>query len=220
MSLITCPECKILISNTTDSCPHCGYNLKKKKSQQAQGIGCLIIIVIFVIIYMTGSNSSDSKKTETSNPKSPEESRKEQAETPLTIGVSYNQIMNYLDSDISMSRATDVRGQPRYMGQTSDYMAVLEIIGSREDVSQATLMLSCSKDAPEALVRNTAILLRFVKNIDSENYLGSDWINSALEHLNQTGEPVEKIVGSKLIKVSQIERLGMTVVTVKHKNVD
>ena len=75
MALITCPECKKKISDTTNSCPKCGYKLTpekvaeiKKKEQQAQkgcGIGCLAVIIIMAL-YMIGSFSSDSKKTEPS----------------------------------------------------------------------------------------------------------------------------------------------------------
>jgi len=90
MSLVTCPECKKKISDTTDSCPNCGYKLTsekvaeiKKKEKQVQkgcGIGCLAVIVIFAILYMIGSFSSDSQKTETSTPKTQEQIRKEQIE--------------------------------------------------------------------------------------------------------------------------------------------
>jgi hypothetical protein len=72
MALITCPECKKKISDTTDSCPNCGYKLTpakvaeiKKKMEQQAGIGCLavaVIVIIFVVLYMSGFFSSDSKK--------------------------------------------------------------------------------------------------------------------------------------------------------------
>lgn len=31
MSLIRCPECKGQISDTAESCPHCGYIISKSK---------------------------------------------------------------------------------------------------------------------------------------------------------------------------------------------
>lgn len=88
MAMITCPECKKKISENTDSCPNCGYQLTperiaeiKKKEQQVQkgcGIGCLSVIVIFVVLYMISSFSSDSTKK--AAPKTKEEIRKEQIE--------------------------------------------------------------------------------------------------------------------------------------------
>ena len=29
MTLIKCPECNATVSNTANTCPHCGYNIKK-----------------------------------------------------------------------------------------------------------------------------------------------------------------------------------------------
>ena len=141
-----------------------------------------------------------------------------QTKKPLTIGISYNQIMEYLDQYISMSKSSDVRGQTSYMGQTSDNLAILEIIGNKKDVSQATLMIGIPNDAPKILVRNTAILLRFMKNIAPEWKSGSDWATSALKRISSTGEPEEIIRGSKSIKLSLIKVLGIVSVTVKHKN--
>jgi hypothetical protein len=141
-----------------------------------------------------------------------------QTEKPLTIGISYNQIMEYLDQYIPMSKSSDVRGQPRYMGQTSDNLAMLEIIGIKNDVSQATLMIGIPNDSPKILIRNSGILLRFIENIAPEWKAGSDWATSALKRLGSTGEPEEIIKGSKSIKLSLIKVLGIVSVTVKHKN--
>ena len=51
-----------------------------------------------------------------------------QIDKHLTIGISYNQIMAYLDQYISMSKSSDIDGQPRYNGQTSDNLAFLEMV--------------------------------------------------------------------------------------------
>lgn len=141
-----------------------------------------------------------------------------QTEKPLTIGISYNQIMEYLGQYISMSKSTDVRGQPRYMGQTSDNLAMLEIIGNKEDVSQTTLIIGVPNDAPNILVRNSAMLLRFIKNVAPEWESGSDWAASALKRVSSTGDSEEIIIkGDKSINLSFIKVLGMVTVTVKHK---
>jgi len=137
---------------------------------------------------------------------------------PLTIGISYNQIMEDLDQYISQSKSSDVRGQPRYMGTTSDSLVILEIIGVKKDISQATLMIGIPNDAPKILVRNTAILMRFMKNIAPEWRLASDWATGALKCIIATGETEEIIRGSKSIKISLIKFLGIVSVTVKHKN--
>jgi hypothetical protein len=72
MALITCPECKKQISDTTDSCPNCGYKLTpgkineiKKKSEavgKKVGIGCLVVFIAFgclcAICYNMGPDKS------------------------------------------------------------------------------------------------------------------------------------------------------------------
>jgi len=141
-----------------------------------------------------------------------------QTEQPLTIGISYNQIMEYLDQYISMSKSSDIDGQPRYNGQTSDDMAFLEIIGNKKDVSQAGLMLGIPIDAPTILVRNTAILLRFMKNVVPEWKGGVEWVTSALERISSTGGSEKIIMGRKSIEVTLIKVYGIVCVSVKHKN--
>lgn len=37
MALINCPECNKEISDTTKSCPHCGYSIKKEITQTELG---------------------------------------------------------------------------------------------------------------------------------------------------------------------------------------
>ena len=46
MSLIRCPECNNEISDTSNSCIHCGYKLKKDSSKNKK----LAIIAFIVII--------------------------------------------------------------------------------------------------------------------------------------------------------------------------
>lgn len=52
MALINCKECNKEISDTVDSCPHCGYNLKNKKPKKNM-IGIIVVIGIVVISILT-----------------------------------------------------------------------------------------------------------------------------------------------------------------------
>jgi len=51
MSLINCPECTHSISDTAESCPSCGYQLKKKSSPQSSSRKILLIIAICLGIF-------------------------------------------------------------------------------------------------------------------------------------------------------------------------
>lgn len=141
-----------------------------------------------------------------------------QSERRLTIGISYRQVTENLDQFISMSKSTDVDGQTRYIGQTSDSLASLEIIGNKFDVTQTTLMIRSPKGAAEIVSRNAAILLRFVRNTTPEWRESSDWVTSALRRVGSAGKPEQITRGNKSIEVSLIDNLDMVSVTVKHKN--
>lgn len=72
MTLIRCPECEKSISETADSCPHCGWRLTPEqvlqiKERQAKeknlAVGCLVIGALVVSVIVIGAlvagNSSD-----------------------------------------------------------------------------------------------------------------------------------------------------------------
>lgn len=62
MALINCPECKRLISDTADFCPHCGFKLsqeiveeiKRQKENKRTKIDCLIFLILFAILIVIG----------------------------------------------------------------------------------------------------------------------------------------------------------------------
>ena len=69
MAIIPCPECKRRISETTGSCPKCGYELTpekveetkdKEKKLQTAGltIGCLVPLMFVLVIFMCSQESS------------------------------------------------------------------------------------------------------------------------------------------------------------------
>jgi len=135
------------------------------------------------------------------------------------IGISYDEVMEYLSNFFSMEKATLVHGQERYMGQTSDSLAVLEIIGNKDNISQATLMIGVPSDAPRILVRNTAMLLRFLENTVPEWTNSSEWATAAMKRVtNIPGVSDVKVVkGNKLITMTFLKPVGMLSLTVKHK---
>ena len=57
------------------------------------------------------------------------------------IDISYQQVMHYLSNFFHMEKGTPVRNAPRYMGKTKDGTAVLEVIGDKRNIIQASVML-------------------------------------------------------------------------------
>ena len=106
---------------------------------------------------------------------------------------------------------------PRYMGMTGDNLALLEVIGDKRNIRQATLAIALPNDSRSALVRNSAMFMRFVKNAVPDWPGSEDWAIAALKKATATGNPVERVFGSRRVTVTFQKPLGMVLVTVKHK---
>jgi len=135
------------------------------------------------------------------------------------IDISYDQVMEYLSNFFLMEKSTPVDGQDRYMGQTFDNLAVLEIIGKKNNISQATLMIGIPNDAADKLVRNTILAMRFLENTVPEWTDSNEWITANAKRVADIPgvSDVEVFKGNKLITMTFLKPLGMLTLTVKHK---
>ena len=135
------------------------------------------------------------------------------------IGISYHQVMEYLSDFFSMEKSPLVDGRDRYIAQSANNMAILEIIGNKNNISSTTLSVFFPNDAPEILIENTAMLLRFLKNTVPGWPNSSDWVTAALnEFVNSPNSSKSIVKGNKLITIQIIKPLGMITLTVKHKS--
>ena len=135
----------------------------------------------------------------------------------LKTGLSYREITSYLSNVITLQRSSSVDGQPRYMGMSGDKLSMLEVIGDKSNITQATLAIGVPNDSPTALARNSAMVLRFVKNA-THGWPGStDWTVAALQKAAATENPVETTYGARRITMTFLKPMGMIMVTVKHK---
>jgi hypothetical protein len=125
--------------------------------------------------------------------------------------------MNYLNNFFKMERATPVDGEDRYMGQTESKLGMLETIGKKENLTSASLMVFFPNDKPELVVENTAIALRFLKNVAPEWKDSSDWFNEAIEKFGRGVTKESKVIGEKAIEMTFVKEFGMVMVTAKGK---
>ncbi len=142
---------------------------------------------------------------------SPEEATEEK-----TLGVSYVNMMSYLSNMFTMKQESQVQGKDRWMGQTANQLALLELIGDKDDLSSVSLMFGVPNDAPNVVIENSAILLRFLKNAVPEWNDSSAWATDALEQIakNPTQE-IKETYNGKVVKMTAIKELGMITVIVK-----
>lgn len=167
--------------------------------------------------------SADTKppKTEQSAPSSissSSQTKSNQTES-RAINISYEQVMEYLSDFLIMEKSTPVRGQDRYTGQTADSLAVLEIIGNKNNISEATILIGIPNDAPDKLVRNTILAMRFLKNTVPEWANSAEWITANAKRVADIpgASDVKVVKGDKLITMTFLKPLGMLTLTVKHK---
>jgi hypothetical protein len=133
------------------------------------------------------------------------------------IGISYEQATQYLDSDFKMQKSSPVNGRDRYMSMSTSDLAILEIIGQKHDITQASLTIGIPNDVPAVLTRHSAMLLRFLKNTVPDWAGSSEWAVNTIQKVANGGDEATTIKGRKAITMKFIKPLGMLIVTVKEK---
>ena len=72
MALIQCPECNKEISDSTNTCPHCGFKLKSKRDNKKWLIpvivGAVIVVVALVVTAIALSAKKDAQSAATTAP--------------------------------------------------------------------------------------------------------------------------------------------------------
>ncbi len=135
-----------------------------------------------------------------------------------SIGLSYAEVTQYLSNAIVMRRSTAVYGQPRYLGMTNDKLAIMEIIGVKKNILQASLIIGLPNDSRSVLQRNTVMLLRFMTNIAPDWNGGTHWAAQALDQVTSSSNSTTYIIrGDKRIEITFLKPLAMISLTVKHK---
>jgi len=134
------------------------------------------------------------------------------------IGISYKQVMDYLTNFFQMEKKTQVFGQDRYMGTTSDKQADLEVIGDKGNISSVTLSLRLSKDGKLA-ERNNTMMLRLLKNTVPNWKDSSNWANNTLEQITTASKNSRSIIHeNKKITMQFFRPLNMVLLIVEHKH--
>jgi hypothetical protein len=125
--------------------------------------------------------------------------------------LSTTQIMNYLTSFFGPLERGDIDdGTPRYMSTSSNGLVILELQGQRENVSSAALIVGLPSDRQDLVMENTAISLRFLKNVAPGWDGAADWLTNSLGTL--THSPDSEITtgyGSNVITLKLFAPLGM-----------
>jgi hypothetical protein len=132
--------------------------------------------------------------------------------------VSYRTVTAQLGKFFAMKTAKRLEGQDRYIGQTDDKMATLEIIGNKNNVSEACFMAGLPTDNPGAAERNGGFAFSFIQNIEPEWTDAPNWIAENLVNItNSQTEYVEIVRGERRVRLRWRKTIGMMSISVRHK---
>lgn len=98
------------------------------------------------------------------------------------------------------------------MGRSSEGVAILEILGDKRNISQATLIVAAPKDSPKDMLKNAMYVVAFRKNmgIDTEEFV------RAFDEVARTGEKQTLLIGDKEVHLINAQPLGFTI-SVNHR---
>ena len=199
-------------------------------------LGCFMVLVIFIVsVSRTTQDESSSKsrpqfRPSATNPEaSPKSSAAPQVTAPRpsasgsvhrTIGISYDSFMKYLSNIFVMTKTDVLKAGDRYMGMTGDKLASLEVIGDKQNISEACLVVGLPSDSDSVLARNGGLILRFVANCDPDWEDAVTWATDTVGRLVSSGDSsVEQITrGDKLIEMRWIKPQRMVFLSVRHRD--
>jgi hypothetical protein len=165
-------------------------------------------IFFVVLAFLLGSQSA----TDSASPFD-QGSNKERPAYPTKhpIGLRYEQVLAYLDNFFVMEKTDPVRGYERRMGQSK--VSLLEVMGDKDDIVSATLIIGLPNDSPKHLIENSAMMLRFLMNTFPEWEGASDWALKTIQ--NREDDQITR--GDKRLRIGILEEMGMISIAVEHK---
>lgn len=131
-------------------------------------------------------------------------------ENPAGTGITYEQATKTIDSEIALKSSPLANGEDRHMGATNDDLAVLEIVGPKENITKAYLMVIVSSDAsPQASDRNRILFSQFVKNVVPNSPEAEEWAEAAKKKVLKTPNVEQhKAFGANTLSVKFLEPLA------------
>lgn len=131
------------------------------------------------------------------------------------IYVSYNQAMKLLQT-FDMQTSTLASGTERHMGMSPDKGAVLDLVGPKNNLTKASLVIAVPNDSQRVVAQNTGRLLRFIANTVPEWKGSTTWVNASLRKIADGDYSDSRtVVASKRVSMSSMKSGTMILVSVE-----
>jgi hypothetical protein len=133
-----------------------------------------------------------------------------------TIGVSRADIQSTFETaevGFTFETTSPVRGLPTVMGKAPDDLALVQLIGQPEDLSEANLTIFVSSDDRRSNELNAAYSMGFLK-LSVPGWDGHVWLEESLPRLVNGESEVSTVQSGKLVKATYARELGMINISV------
>lgn len=149
-----------------------------------------------------------------------------QTAQPITgqpIGIAYSQITNLISEFIDVQPVETTSGEPMFLGTSENNLVILEIIGDKDNISQASMKLAYPKDIVTMDADlNRAMMLRFLRNAvpEFEDWPGrvSDIVSKFDSMAAESREESRIAFDGKIIDIIYDKDTESITVTVRHRN--
>lgn len=126
-----------------------------------------------------------------------------------------SQMCLHLDELGPLEKSTPVKGKPRLIAKGKAGSLNIELIGQRNSLSQATLLVGIPADRKDVALLNSVDLLIFMKNGFPAWDEFRDWRTKAVKQITDTGQKQEVRHGNKHLSLFLIPQMGIFCATVK-----
>lgn len=240
-----CPYCAESIQAQAVYCKHCKKdiaqgqkaNQSKLKENHQEKVPAfwerhkkwsVILFICFIIfIYYLGTTKPQPPQEVESSVKdhvqSSEEVKEDISEDDTsvketkTLDVSYDEIMLFLAGTFPMESSPLKDGRERYLG-TAENGSLLELIGSKDDISQASIILSVGDSDPETISKLSTITIRFLNSAVPGWPEATEWLNQTLSELAKNPKnKIEVVYKDKVISANFIPEAKLVGIIVSPK---
>lgn len=142
-----------------------------------------------------------------------------EASSAPTLWVSRQDIQHLYEKNelgFTFEEAPLVDGTPRAMGKSPDGLAILDLVGPRSQLQQATIVVVFPSDYPDVLMLNAVYMMGLLNNVLPNWSGGADWLTESIEVAELLGE-VETTHGNARITLSYLEEMAMWILSIERK---
>ena len=134
----------------------------------------------------------------------------------LKLDISYEAVMANLGKFFDMKRFGTIDGIETYRGYTTDRLALLEIMGDKANISEATITIGSPRERPDVQVQNSVLCLIFLKTLVPEWDGADKWAAKTITELvnDPYGSQDSIFRGKKLIKMIVAKEQGLVCISV------